>query len=267
MYYYNISELKDKASIRRFLEQDPGYAAYALGDLEPPYEQHATWFGAKAVGGALEALALVYGNLKPPALFLMGSNRAMSALLMHGVGPDEVYFNAKPGQQALLESWYTLLKPSAMLRMRLTQDKFKPSFEEKFPIQKLDPTRIDEINAFYKLGEEADERIIAFTPDQVRDGYFYGIYLEERLIAAAGTHLVAKEAKLAAIGNVLTHPNFRGKGLGTATSNAVVSALFEAGIETIVLNVEQTNQPALAIYESLGFERVGPFVEGQARRL
>jgi ribosomal protein S18 acetylase RimI-like enzyme len=265
MPLYSISELKDKAILRAYLEKDRGYAAYALGDLEPPYDEHATWYGAQ-LDGDLEGLALVYGNLEPPALFLMGGNPAISALLMYGVGPDEVYFNARPEQQPLLETWYTLLKPTAMYRLRLTKDKFKPSGEGKFPIQKLDESKLDDINNFFKLGEEEDERIIAFTPSQVRDGFFHGIYLEDKLIAVAGTHLVARQAGLAALGNVMTHPGYRGKGLGTATSNAVVAALFEEGIETVVLNAAQDNKPALAIYESLGFERVGPFIEGQAKR-
>ena len=266
MPVYTISELKEKASIRAFLEKDRGYAAYALGDLEPPYAEHATWHGA-LLDDELEGLALVYANLEPPALFLMGTNPAVSALLMHGVGPDEVYFTARPEQQPLLETWYTLLKPTAMYRMRVRKDNFKPLEESKFPIRKLGPGDLDDINAFFKLGAEADERIIAFTADQVRDGFFHGVYLEEKLIAAAGTHLVAKRARMAALGNVLTHPNFRGKGLGTATSNAVAAALFEEeGIESIVLNVAQDNKPAVKIYESLGFERVGPFIEGQAQR-
>jgi len=265
MPVYTISELKDKDSIRVFLERDKGYAAYALGDLEPPYDAHATWHGAH-VDDELEGVALIYGGLEPPALFLMGGNPAVSALLMYGVGPNEVYFTARPEQQPLLEMWYTLTKPTAMYRMRVTKEKYKPGEESKFPIRRLGPDDLEDVNAFFELGAEADERIIAFTAQQVEDGFFHGIHLEEKLIAAAGTHLVAKQAKMGALGNVLTHPDYRGKGLGSATSNAVAAALFEEGIETIVLNVAQDNQPALKIYEGLGFERVGPFVEGQAKR-
>jgi ribosomal protein S18 acetylase RimI-like enzyme len=266
MPVYDIAELKDKPTIRQFLERDRGYAAYALGDLEPPYDKHATWFGAH-LDGELEGLALIFDNLEPPALFLMGTSPSIGALMTHGVGPDEVYFNAQPEQQPLLETWYKLLKPTAMYRMQLTPERFRPATESKFPIQKLDASMLDEVNAFFKLGAEADERIIAFTGDQVRDGFFYGVRLEDQLIAVAGTHVVAKLAKLAAIGNVLTHPDYRGRGLGKATSDAVTAALFEAGMETVVLNVAQDNQPAIKIYEALGFQRVGPFIEGQAIRL
>lgn len=265
MAVYDITELKDKSVIRAFLERDAGYAAYALGDLEPPYDRHATWTGAM-LDDELAALALVFGDLEPPALFLMGTNPGISALLVHGVGPDEVYFTARPDQQPLLEDWYDLMKPDAMYRMRLRQEKYQPVEESKFPVVKLGPQHLTDLNAFFQMGAETDERIIAFSPNQVRDGYFHGVYLEETLIAAAGTHLVARQSKLAAIGNVLTHPEYRGKGLGSATSSAVTSALFEAGIETIVLNVAQGNSPAIRIYQGLGFERVGPFIEGQARR-
>jgi ribosomal protein S18 acetylase RimI-like enzyme len=265
MPVYSIIKLEDKNALRNFLEKDRGYAAYALGDLEAPYDQHATWFGARAIDN-LEGLALIYGEVTPPMLFLMGSNPAISALLTHGVGPGEVYFNTQPDQQPLLETWYTLQEPTAMYRMQVTKAKFKPSLEAKFPIRKLDSSKIDEINNFFKLGAQPGERIIPFTAEQVKAGFFHGIYLEERLIGAAGTHMVAKQARLAALGNVMTHPGYRGKGLGKAVSNAVITALFEANIETVALSVAQDNKPAIAIYEALGFERSSPFIEGQARR-
>ena len=265
MAIFSIAEVDDKAQIRAFLETDRKYAAYALGDLEAPYAQKSKWYGA-TMDDALEGIALVYSGLEPAAFFLMGSDAAISAMLLHSVGPDEVYFNTRPEQQNLLETWYTVLKPTAMKRMQVTQSMFKPNAESKFPVRKLETSDLEQINALFKLDEAQGERVLALTADMVKDGFFYGIYLEENLIAAAGTHLVAKGARLAALGNVLTHPDYRSKGLGTATSNAVTAALLEAGIETVVLNVAEDNQAAIKIYERLGYRESGSFVEGQATR-
>ena len=72
---------------------------------------------------------------------------------------------------------------------------------------------------------------------------------------------------LAAVGNIYTHPDFRGNGYGTQTTSAVVSELIRQGIEDIVLNVEQDNLLANHLYERLGFERYCPFYEGPAAAL
>jgi predicted GNAT family acetyltransferase len=106
----------------------------------------------------------------------------------------------------------------------------------------------------------------AFTPAQLEQGVFYGIEVDDRIVAVAGTHLVSPEYCVAAVGNVFTHPTHRGQGHATATTSAVISALLRVGIQDIVLNVSQTNVAAVHLYERLGFERYCPFLEGSAER-
>ena len=93
---------------------------------------------------------------------------------------------------------------------------------------------------------------------------FYGVAVEGRLVAAAGTHLVSPTYGVAAVGNVFTHPNYRCRGYGTVTIGAVVAELVRLGIRDIVLNVNQSNGDAIRIYEKLGFERYCAFLEGPA---
>ena len=166
----------------------------------------------------------------------------------------------------LLETWYTVEKATTMSRMRLAKGNFNPLAETRFPVHKLDASNVEELNALYKLDEKDGESVVAFSPDMVKDGFFYGVHVDEKLIAAAGTHVVARQAGIAALGNVYTHMEFRNKGLGSAVSAAVVAALFEAGLETLVLNVAQDNDHAIKMYKRLGFEQTSPFVEGPARR-
>lgn len=85
-----------------------------------------------------------------------------------------------------------------------------------------------------------------------------------RLIAVAGTHLVSSTYGVAAVGNVFTHPDYRGRGYGAAATSAVVTELLAHGIRDIVLNVGEDNAPALHPYERLGFELHCRFTEGPA---
>jgi len=78
----------------------------------------------------------------------------------------------------------------------------------------------------------------------------------------AGTHLVSYSYRVAAVGDVLTHPDQRRQGHATAVTNAVVAELLRQGIQDIVLNVKQANTGAIRIYERLGFAIHCPFLEG-----
>lgn len=54
---------------------------------------------------------------------------------------------------------------------------------------------------------------------------------------------------------------FRGHGLGRALARATVDAGRPAGYSALRLDVHISRQPAIALYESLGFRRVKPWIE------
>ena len=55
----------------------------------------------------------------------------------------------------------------------------------------------------------------------------------------------------------MVHPDLWGGGLGRALMATVIAHAAEAGIETLVLDVRGNNEAAIALYESLGWERYG----------
>jgi predicted GNAT family acetyltransferase len=63
---------------------------------------------------------------------------------------------------------------------------------------------------------------------------------------------------VAAIGNVATHPDARGQGLGKTAVSALCHRLL-ATVDDIALNVKADNTSAIALYRGLGFARVGEF--------
>jgi ribosomal protein S18 acetylase RimI-like enzyme len=250
--------LSDKEEILSHLETDRLYAAYAIGDLEPGMFDQSIFAAAKR-GGQPEALVLHFSGLRPPPLFLMGKPDGLKAILETALCPEWVYLNCREAHLPVTQQFYRWEEIVPMWRMVLDPARFNIT-----PTQccRLTADHTDALVELYAVGG-AD----AFGPAQVPQGEFCGILEHGRLVAAAGTHLVSPTYGVAAVGNVFTHPDHRGRGFGTATTNAVVAALLQRGIRDIVLNVAQTNQMAIRVYEKLGFERYCPFLEGRAYSL
>jgi ribosomal protein S18 acetylase RimI-like enzyme len=125
----------------------------------------------------------------------------------------------------------------------------------------LGPDDLASIQALY-----ADEPPAFFLPSMLGNGVYYGAWESERLVAVAGTHVVAQEVSVAALGNIYTRGDRRGRGLATAVTSAVARALVRMNIATIVLNVREDNQPAVRVYERLGFTRYCGYFEVVASR-
>jgi predicted GNAT family acetyltransferase len=95
---------------------------------------------------------------------------------------------------------------------------------------------------------------------------FYGIWDGGTLVAAAGTHVWSPAEGVAAIGNVFTRPDCRGRGYATRCTAAVMVEALRAGMDVVILNVRDGNTPAIHIYEKLGFQRYCMFWEGPGLR-
>ncbi len=253
---WKTSELTDKSEILAYLEADRLYTAYAIGDLEPGMFEQCTWAGAEKAG-RLQALALYFRGLKLPALLLMGDTDGLQAILEEGaLYPERAYLTCRTEHLAMIRDFYAWEEMTKMWRMVLPLARFQPVAGDCI---RLGFAHSDQLTELYALGEGN-----AFGPSQVQHGVFYGFFSNGRLVAAAGTHLISSTYGVAAVGNVFTHPDCRGRGYGTASAGAVVAELLRLGIRDIVLNVGQGNAVAVDIYERLGFEHYCPFLEGPA---
>jgi RimJ/RimL family protein N-acetyltransferase len=251
-----VVELVDESQILAYLETDRLYAAYAIGDLEPALFGHCAWFGAQREG-RLQALALHYGGLGFPIVFLMGDADGLRAIFEDALTIERAYFTCRREHLAMMQAFYEW-EPIPMWRMVLRPERFRPVAGGCVPLTR---DHAEQMAALYAHGEGN-----AFDPAQVPGGAFHGVFEDGRLVAAAGTHLISPTYGVAAVGNVFTHPDHRGRGYGTAATSAVVAELQGRGICDIVLNVNQRNAAAIRIYERLGFERHCPFLEGSAVR-
>jgi len=252
-----IHPLSDWGAIESFLDTDRVWAAYALGDLEPDLRLKSDWYGAEDERG-LTALVLLFKGLDPPALFTMGEPRGIALILGAALRAPRVYLAAREEHLPAIRAHYRFGGLEAMWRMALRPSDFRPA---RGIVTHLTPQYTRDLERLYTLGGGD-----AFTPGQVFDGAFFGVEQRGALIAAAGTHVLSEAHSVAAIGNVFTHPDQRGKGYAWLATSAVCADLIRRGIRTIVLNVAQSNAAAIHVYEKLGFRKHLPFFEGIAAR-
>jgi predicted GNAT family acetyltransferase len=99
-----------------------------------------------------------------------------------------------------------------------------------------------------------------FDPQMLETGQYFGVRVDGRLVSVAGVHVYSEHYRVAAVGNIVTHPAYRNRGYATLVTARLCQSLLEK-IDHIGLNVKSDNAPALACYTRLGFEIVAPYGE------
>ena len=252
-----IRSVTDRGELRAFLETDRILAAYAICDLEDREFGKTRWGGAFE-GDRLVALALEYSGITPQPLFVMGRPDGIEAILRDVVRPRAAYVAALPDVMPAVEASYRLDPGPQMVRMWVDRARFRPYPAD---VRRLLPADIGELNRLYQLG------FASWLPSSaIAEGVYFGVRLGGRLVAAAGTHVISREARLAVVGNVLTHVDYRGRGFATAATGAVTAELLRFA-DQVVLNVRSDNPPALQAYRRLGYAEHVRFEERLAHRL
>lgn len=253
---YLIERLSDPAAIRPLLEARRSYAAYALGQLEPDLFAASEWWVAKGSTG--QALLLHARGGLGNALFALGDTMALAALLSLHPGPRQTYVTCQPEHTNVLRRYYILAHEQPMVRMAVTADRFHPVPGEA---RRLPGTEMRAINWLYS----SDGVPSYYTSGHIDSGLYYGVYEDGRLVSIAGTHVISPANGIAVVGNVFTHPRYRGRGYATLATSAVTAALL-ARCQEVVLTVDPANSPAVRLYRRLGYQEECLLVEAAATR-
>ena len=249
--------ITDRPRLREFLERDRLFAAYALCDLEDREFGKTRW-GAAWAGDQMVAIVLEYAGLSPQPLFVLGDNDGIERVLRDLIRPRAAYVAARPDQLAPVEVHYRIEPGPPMVRMWVDRAHFRPYPAD---VERMLPVEIGELNRLYQLG------FASWLPaSAITEGVYFGIRINGRLVAAAGTHVISPAARLAVVGNVLTHVQYRGRGFATAVTGAVTAELLRF-CDQVVLNVRSDNPPALQAYRRLGFQEHLRFEERLIHRL
>ena len=236
------------------------WCAYALGDMSPGFFEHCEWH---VPDNGTNAIVMVFHTPWRPILFAHGDAPVVDALLDEITEVPSVFLHIRPEIVPLVQSRYRDCQIEPMWRMALDPPQFRPAPIGQ-SVRRLSFDNVDELKHLYSDGDTIGETPDFFISSMVSQGIYFGIYEGSELAAAAGTHLIAPEEGVGALGNIYTRQDCRGRGYAAALTSAVTDELLRMNLLTIVLSTKQRNIPAIRVYERLGFTRYCAFCEGVA---
>lgn len=241
---YIVEAIHDATRIRPILQHNRAYAAYAIAQLDRQMFDDNEWY--RASGPAGNALLLHSRSGLGRAMFAIGDADALDAALSLHPGPRFAFGSLYPDHRKVVEKYFVMTRPQTMYRMSVTEATFRPVTGDARRLRGVD---VVAVNRIYSI----DGGPTAYRPSHLEEGVYYGIEIDGRIASVAGTHVVSAAEGVAVVGNVFTHPRYRGGGLATEVTSAVTQEVLKY-CDLVVLTVEEQNAPALNIYLKLGYK-------------
>ncbi|MFC1743296.1 GNAT family N-acetyltransferase [Candidatus Riflebacteria bacterium] len=250
--------LHDKVEIEKFLRKNPFLHIYSIGDLDDFFWPYTTWYGL-IEDDEIQEIALLYSGLSLPTLiaFSEGTSTYMQDLLASIILllPRRFYAHLSPGLEKVLSRYFTLQSQGRHYKMALKNK----AILKNVNVSDVEQLSIKDLNDLLGLYEESYPDNW-FNPQILETNLYFGIRRLEGVVSVAGVHVISKKYKVAALGNITTHPGWRGKGFGKAVSAKLCQTLLPIA-NHIGLNVKANNKAAIACYKKLGFEIISTYDE------
>ncbi|WBB68702.1 GNAT family N-acetyltransferase [Micromonospora sp. WMMD812] len=243
----------DRDALARLLRRDPVLHAYQLGDLDDFFWPYTSWFRRG------DQVALLYHGADPPTLLAFAAPpdvADLAALLVDlaPLLPARLYAHLSPGLDAALAPWFRLDGGHAHRKMALTDPaRLAGVAPVGVPLGAADLPQLHTLYAEAYPGNW-------FDPRMLDTGQYVGVRAGDALVAVAGVHVWSPAYRVAALGNVTTHPAARGRGLAAGVVAALCGRLRDS-VDHVTLNVRADNTAAVRLYERLGFTPVADYGE------
>ncbi len=249
--------LHSQEQIAAILRRNTALNLYALCDLDPFFWPHTLWYGLEADSDISE-IVLMYTAFEVPILHAITANPAAMRDLLQSLLPllpRKIYTHLSVGVLEALQDDYAVEDHGLHDKMLLTHPEALDTVDTSAVIA-LKPDNAAELRTLYA----ASNPDAWFDARMLETGCYYGVRDNGKLVSVAGVHVFSPQFGAAALGNVVTHPDFRGRGYARATCAKLCQSI-RGEITDIGLNVFSTNAAALRVYTQLGFERVGSYGE------
>ena len=264
-----LERVQDKSLLRQFLMKDRYANAYLLGKLDQAYDPFCKWYAQTDATGDITDLLLLYQGLSIPVTFFASATDRDPRhffQLCQSVLPRRFEFHVIHDDMSIFRDTYKVNAGQKMHRMGLERADYltatanlpdDPNAEMVERLGHRDTAAIMELYQHYP-----DH---FFEPYQLESGLYFGVRHPEegKLLSIAGVHSISHDYDVAVIGNLVTHPDARGKGLATACTATLLKELFQE-VSFVALNVQYTNAPAIRMYTNFGFAPNNIFYEGRS---
>jgi ribosomal protein S18 acetylase RimI-like enzyme len=252
-----LVSLHNKAEVETFVRQNPLLHLFELGDLDDFFWPYTIWF-AYQPADTIQQIALLYTALATPVLLANPDPPAeqMRDLLQQLLPllPRRVYAHLHPAHLDVLTPACAVQPRGLHLKMGL-QDRTELAVNGWSDVSVLTEADLPALETLYQ--ESYPDTV--FSARMVQTGWYYGIRQGHALVSVAGVHVYSAVYKVAALGNVTTHPRVRGRGLARRVCARLCHDLLQNGIEQIGLNVKADNASAIRLYRGLGFVEIAEF--------
>jgi RimJ/RimL family protein N-acetyltransferase len=249
--------LTDKAKIETFLRTNAELHLYSLGDLDDFFWPQTTWYGWHR-NGPLRDIVLIYaGTGLPTVVAISGQPSALSERMHEVISllPQRFYAHLSPGVEDVFQETHQPDFHGLHYKMAL-RDTSRLAGVDCSAAVRLQQQDLDELVRLYEESYPGNW----FDPRMLQTRQYFGLRENRRLVSVAGVHVYSERYRVAAVGNVVTHPVHRNKGYGKLVTARLCRSLQET-VDHVGLNVKADNHAAMACYRQLGFEIIAPYGE------
>lgn len=254
--------LIDKGPIEPFLRKNPCLHIYGIGDLDDFFWQYTTWYALKE-NEKIRAIALIYTGQPLPVLLGLSEDKPVMQALLESIIPilpPQFYAHLSLGLEETFKEYYRLRSHGEHYKMALVDASLLGDIDCPEAVR-LSGTDLNDIVQLYDRSYPGNW----FDPRMLETNQYFGIRKDSRLISAAGVHVYSEQYRVAALGNITTHPDYRNRGYGRTVTARLCQSLSER-VDHIGLNVKADNDIAVHCYKKLGFEIVASYEEYMVER-
>lgn len=247
----------DKPRLLRHFQKDEVLFSYHIGDLDDYFFNDCQWTCWYTDSAKIQECILIYSGGETASVLAFGLTDNFSQLLNKTLPllPPKFYCHfQKPMLPIFLEN-YNFKTLGIHYKMNLKN--FNSQQDKNIKIVKLDSSSNNDLLKLYQQAYPENY----YNQRMLGTGKYYASIVDKQIASVSGVHVYSDKYKIAVLGNITTHPDFRGQGLSTKVTSKLLSELDLENM-TVCLNVKADNFAAIKSYEKLGFEKIHEYEEG-----
>jgi ribosomal protein S18 acetylase RimI-like enzyme len=201
----------------------------------------------------------MYSGLTLPTLLALGDEDSphLEGLIasITRLLPRRFYAHLSPGVEDILKTQYRLEPHGLHYKMALV-DRCRAGDHAGEDVAALSAADLGDVLRFYAESYPGNW----FEPQMLQTGAYFAKRIAGEIVSVAGVHVYSPTYRVAALGNVATHPAHRGRGHAKAVTGALCKHLLPS-VDSLGLNVKADNAPAIRCYRALGFDIAASYEE------